>query len=309
MPAERTAFTLVELLVVVTIIVILLALLVPALDRAIYSAELAVCGAQLRGVSAGAVAYTFDNKRLYPARVATQSLATGNYYVRNITLPFGIHNKDNALGYDDRPLLRPYMSLDALQCPPAGNVSISGSKDGTQIFSSYALWFGWQYIQMENDIAGERSSGTVATRYKGMFRVGDRWEFKSRDSSNREDIRAYSALAGDWFVRGGPFGFQGMVSAHNGRNPLMINFRRQDQTWNPDNPADAVVTISDWSIGGDQAPQLEGHDINFTFSDNSVQRIDYAQWYRSEGIGAEPRLHGVGPFHKGGSGLLAVPGH
>jgi len=42
------AFTLVELLVVFTIIVILLALLVPALGRAIYHARLAQCAGRLR---------------------------------------------------------------------------------------------------------------------------------------------------------------------------------------------------------------------------------------------------------------------
>lgn len=45
-------FTLIELLGVVVIIVVLLALLVPTMDKAIYEAELAVCAAQQKAIGA-----------------------------------------------------------------------------------------------------------------------------------------------------------------------------------------------------------------------------------------------------------------
>src|ERR1041384_539065 len=61
------AFTLVELLVVVSIITVLLALLTPALDRAIYQAELTTCGAKLKGISTATLAYAVANARCYPA--------------------------------------------------------------------------------------------------------------------------------------------------------------------------------------------------------------------------------------------------
>ena len=44
---SKIAFTLVELLVVITIIVILLVLLAPAMDRAIYQADLLACATNL----------------------------------------------------------------------------------------------------------------------------------------------------------------------------------------------------------------------------------------------------------------------
>jgi prepilin-type N-terminal cleavage/methylation domain-containing protein len=50
-------FTIVELLVVITIIVVLLALLMPGLDRAIYQAELAVCGSRLKSLGAAVSTY------------------------------------------------------------------------------------------------------------------------------------------------------------------------------------------------------------------------------------------------------------
>jgi len=63
---RNSGFTLVELLVVITIIVILLALLTPAMDKAIYQAELAVCGAKLNGIAAGVTLCASANRRHYP---------------------------------------------------------------------------------------------------------------------------------------------------------------------------------------------------------------------------------------------------
>src|SRR5688572_4594237 len=62
------AFTLIELLVVVTIIVVLLSMLAPALDKAIYQAELVQCGGKLKLMGSAVTLYTFDNKKHYPDR-------------------------------------------------------------------------------------------------------------------------------------------------------------------------------------------------------------------------------------------------
>ena len=62
----RGGFSLVELLVVVTIIVVLLALLTPALDTAIREAELAVCSSNQRSIGQALQMYLGDSRRYYP---------------------------------------------------------------------------------------------------------------------------------------------------------------------------------------------------------------------------------------------------
>src|SRR5687767_14032615 len=74
---SNAAFTLLLLLVVVAIIVVLLALLAPALDQAIYQAEMAVCAVRVRGIAEGATLYAAENKRSYPYRQRFQ--ANGNH--------------------------------------------------------------------------------------------------------------------------------------------------------------------------------------------------------------------------------------
>ena len=63
------AFTLVELLVVITIIVILLTMLTPAVDKAMEMAKRAVCGTNLRNWGTAHGLYYADNKRQLPEPV------------------------------------------------------------------------------------------------------------------------------------------------------------------------------------------------------------------------------------------------
>jgi prepilin-type N-terminal cleavage/methylation domain-containing protein len=59
-------FTLVELLVVITIIVILLALLTPAIDKAVYAAEKVMCLTQQRTIVQSCLFYAQEHKRVMP---------------------------------------------------------------------------------------------------------------------------------------------------------------------------------------------------------------------------------------------------
>ena len=68
---HSNAFSLVELLVVVTIIVILIALLVPATDKALEQAMKTQCLSNVRGTVAAAAHYAVENKRTLPVFTMT----------------------------------------------------------------------------------------------------------------------------------------------------------------------------------------------------------------------------------------------
>ena len=152
----QLAFTLVELLVVITIIAFLLALLTPALDKAIYQAELTVCAANQHGLGVGVNNYAMDYKRSYPYR---QHIHETRAWPS--TLSYGLPQ------WDGRPALKPYISINAtLNCPLLPKIDLEGSHSDTAIFSPHNLWFGWQYRFIEN-----------GQRFRGMNRIGDRWEW------------------------------------------------------------------------------------------------------------------------------------
>ena len=165
----HSAFTLVELLVVITIIVLLLALLTPALDKAVYRAELTVCASQLRGVSAAAVGYAAGQQRRYPHRKAA------------IDQP-GTLMVDSA-GTDDRPAFRSLLGgLKPLVDPMTGKVNLDVNRtSGAYIRTSYMLWFGWQY-----------------TGHKGMRRIGDKFTWGYTAAGGTPVVETFDLLASDW---------------------------------------------------------------------------------------------------------------
>src|SRR5687768_2145818 len=140
----RAAFTL-ELLVVVAIIVVLISLLTPSMDRAVHQAELTACGTKIRAVGMAASTTAMANKRLYPA----------NPYNTSYTI------RDGGEGF--RPVLRSMLSINASLNDPLTSKAVD--LDGTSSISvatSYQMWFGWGYT-----VGGDRK----------MTKLGDRWTY------------------------------------------------------------------------------------------------------------------------------------
>jgi prepilin-type N-terminal cleavage/methylation domain-containing protein len=302
---QDRGFTLIELLVVVTIIVVLLALLTPALDKAIYAAELASCGAQQHGIVAGAINYAMNNKRRYPYRAGTNESTSGNYFPMYITLPFNaVHNKGNPFGYDDRPLLRPYMSMKAMLCPMAPEpVDFEGAPSDSYICTSYSLWFGWKYTELPQNHSS-----------RGLERYGMGWTFSKPhpNDASRQLIQKFSVLMGDTH---GQWGFGLNVYAHPDRDGRAIARVRQEEAWGG-GPAQGQDknTLSFWEIttGLPSGPQF---DENYGFEDGSVRSYKdvYADipwaagWTREEEqMTWVPIYHRVGASYQQ-SLYLAIP--
>jgi prepilin-type N-terminal cleavage/methylation domain-containing protein len=72
---RKSAFTLVELLVVIGIIALLISILLPALGKARYQARLVACGSNLHQIGLATFEYCADNKGFLPQRCRDGSIA------------------------------------------------------------------------------------------------------------------------------------------------------------------------------------------------------------------------------------------
>ena len=261
-------FTLVELLVVVTIIVAMLALLAPALDRAMYQAELAVCGAQQAQAAKGLVAYTGENRRLFPYRPTQDPANKERRRPHFIQDALGANGTAiNAVHADDRPNLRQaWGTLDVLLDPMSPKVDLDREFTPTAnagppiIAGSYALWFGFNYLPPNG---GGR----------GIYRLGDRLEWIDISRGSPVQIRS-GFLISDWDMpmpiyetNGGAH--QKVITSHPDYEDKLYTQRGENISF--------IYSWWTWGLaaGSSHRPPV---DLNFATMDASVARSTAIEW-------------------------------
>jgi len=256
----RSGFTLVELLVVITILVILLALLTPALDRAIYQAELASCaGGNLKTIGSSVTLYAFDSRRSYPHRAGVRNLdlqwqAMQTYSPDAREIPLA----------DDRPILRNYFPINKTLNDPLGpgQADYDGADIDTFVYSSYGLWFGWNYqYEYNNPTAPPPRLG------RGMSKLGDRfsWGQESFDVLASDHDRIYFAT-NDW-----------SLNSHPDADGVLTPLVWQDRDYVSGGPVGLKMTLSFWA--NQSAAGARGRtDMNVATADGAVRRHTSVPW-------------------------------
>ncbi len=243
----------------------LLALLVPALDKAIYQAELAVCAANLHSIATGATVYASGSKRYYPSRLGVRNdIAWPTAMIYNGSpIVQGIYNglwategATNFTVYDDRKVLRQFISLKALSDPLTGKVDFEDVDTDATAYSTVNLWFGYGF-----------------EGHPRMSKLGDRFGWSETDSVTARPVSwRFDVLASDrdTITRNGV----SVQSTHPDSENRTVNrvVQNGNFAWG------AKWVISLWQSGGGRGAV----DLNFGCADGSVRRHLQVAWNEPE---------------------------
>ena len=176
----RKAFTLIEVLVVVSIIALLIAILLPVLSQTRYTANLTKCKVLIKGIGDVQLSYAIDNDGFLPTdgyRYGTNPGETGSWFqasivngaqerawwLKNTTRPNG--------GWNLVPIYEDYMQrhkdIDSVLHCPLGAPFFEGNNNGNSKNISYAMYVTNNYrtkIFYYKDVGAYEQMGTWTPR-------------------------------------------------------------------------------------------------------------------------------------------------
>jgi prepilin-type N-terminal cleavage/methylation domain-containing protein len=166
-------FTLVELLVVISIIAILLAVLVPAMSRAKEAAKRTICGSQEKQIGVAVLSYIGDYEGCLPFYGGWDPAWQGNFWAasaKDDLHPYAVARGDKIPWYSDKST-NPWTVVPMkLECVFAGNFIkdarvfyCPSNKDKNYVFDSYV-----------DPLAPDNTSRTWGTLPQ-KFNTGNQW--------------------------------------------------------------------------------------------------------------------------------------
>ncbi len=230
---KQSAFTLVELLLVIAIIAVLIALLIPALSGVREQANRIKCMANLRSIGQAMHLYANDNRNQYPRTIYNDGSFPYSFYDEARPDPFSgpnLHVNDVTAGMF---LLVRYrmLKLENFLCP-------SSNQELDRVFTA-----GGQEIpptQRSNFRKTHPGSGTLSYAFANQYPVTHYYRDSLRDFKHSPTAPAENAIAGD-------------------RNDGIDRYR----TTNPDAPREDIKAMNS------RNHRSEGQNV--LFNDGSVQ--------------------------------------
>lgn len=266
----KRGFTLVELLIVIGIIVVLLGLLVPALNQAMYVAQLLSGSGSQKSVAAGAIQYTKNHKGAYPYRPQSAqgmihpSVVERGLYDASYWEPYKLAQKNhpNTRGpsRDVRPHIKSYIDIDDLACPLAGDVDLSdeATQESNFIYSGFNLFFGFGY----------KSGG-------GMSRHGNRWTVI--DPEGHEEEYSFNILTSDidlvgWSATEG--GGAWYDNSHPDSKGALNLVTYQNEGAGQGESGEPTGVTGSWHTDTGAERPRGTVDLNYAYDDGSVRKIE-----------------------------------
>jgi len=239
----RTAFTLIELLAVITLIGILITLLLPALRQARTAAELAECMVNQRSMATAAVTYATDHRSHFPPAVTKVEPSNPDDF-RYFGPHFFNHGADadpeRGLGH----FLEPYQpEVEVLSCPLTPGIPSHARRHYREGNHRAELGqaFLWNWPGATDPATGTRLAAASTTDAMGEARV----------------------LLGDRITFNGPPGLFQWRSPH----PIPGGVR----AWKNDAP-DTGWIASHWVGTASPPPDPPRQVFHFAYRDGSVRR-------------------------------------